>query len=254
MTRCDFTLDEYRRYLSLAVAEGYSFVSFESLDDGHQPTGPEILLRHDVDYAPKYLPAMAAIEADLGVRATYCLHVDSPWYSPETPDNRAAISETLDGGHWLGLHFDASSIESDRDVLSGVTEQANRLGDLFTQTVRAVSFHMPGRRPVDHLELPGDLINTYAARFFTEIGYVSDSNHNWRGVDLHDVLTQQAHNRLQLLIHPFWWRPLPGTMRRKMHDLAVELGVDMHEIVTPEQWALMDEQERSAAGEIAEPL
>ena len=151
MTRCDFTLDEYRRYLSLAVAEGYSFVSFESLDDGHQPTGPEILLRHDVDYAPKYLPAMAAIEADLGVRATYCLHVDSPWYSPETPDNRAAISETLDGGHWLGLHFDASSIESDRDVLSGVTEQANRLGDLFTQTVRAVSFHMPGRRPVDHL-------------------------------------------------------------------------------------------------------
>jgi hypothetical protein len=254
MSRCDFTLDEYRRYLSLAVAEGYSFVSFESLDDPHQHRGPEILLRHDVDYAPKFMPPMAAIEADLGVRATYCLHVDSPWYGVDTPENRAAIAETLDAGHWLGLHFDASSIESDRDARNAVIEQARRLGEVFCRTVHTVSFHMPGRRPVDHLELPGDLINTYAPRFFAEIAYVSDSNHNWRGVDLTDVLTRRAHDRLQLLIHPFWWRPLPATMRSKMHELAADLGVDPYEIITPEQWALMEEQERSAASEAADPL
>ncbi len=125
---------------------------------------------------------------------------------------------------------------------------------MFSRTVRAVSFHMPGRRPVDHLDLPSDLINTYAPRFFGEIGYVSDSNQNWRGVDLEDVLRRHAHDRLQLLIHPFWWRPLPGTMRSKMHGLADELGVDMHDIVTPEQWALMDEQERAVTGETADPI
>ncbi|HEX3976536.1 MAG TPA: hypothetical protein VHW96_09740 [Solirubrobacteraceae bacterium] len=254
MSTCDFTLAEYRRYLSLAVAEGYSFVSFESLDDDHQPTGPEILLRHDVDYAPKFLPPMAAIEAELGVRATYCVHVDCPWYSVETPENRAAITETLDAGHWLGLHFDASSIESDDDARKGVIEDAARLGEVFSRTVHTVSFHMPGRRPVDHLELPGELINTYVPRFFAEIGYVSDSNHNWRGVDLEAVLTRRAHDRLQLLIHPFWWRPLPATMRSKMYELATELGVDPYEIVTPEQWALMEEQERPAASEAADPL
>ena len=31
-----------------------------------------------------------------------------------------------------------------------------------------------------------------------------------------------GHARLQLLIHPFWWRPQPATMRSKMYALADE--------------------------------
>lgn len=246
MTRCDFTLDEYRRYLALAVAEGYRFVSFESLDERGEHSGPEILLRHDIDYSPMFMPPMSAIESELGIRATYCLHIDSQWYSIDTPENRAAIAETLDAGHWLGLHFDASSIESDTDVRDRVVVQARRLGERFARDVHAVSFHMPGRRQVDHLALPDNLINTYAPRFFVEIGYVSDSNHNWRGVDLADVLARRTHDRLQLLIHPFWWRFQPATMRSKMYALADGIGVDVNEIVTPEQWELMDQQEAAA--------
>jgi hypothetical protein len=243
MTRCDFTLDEYRRYLALAVAEGYRFVSFDSLDEPGERSGPEILLRHDIDYSPMFMPPMSAIEAELGIRATYCLHIDSRWYSIDTPQNRAAIVETLDAGHWLGLHFDASGVASDTDARDRVVEQARSLGEAFARDVRVVSFHMPGRRQVDHLELPDELINTYASRFFVEIGYVSDSNHNWRGVDLEDALARRAHDRLQLLIHPFWWRPEPATMRSKMCALADGIGVDVYEIVTPEQWELMDQQE-----------
>jgi hypothetical protein len=246
MTRCAFTLEEYRRYLALAVERGYRFVDFESLSDPGERAAPEIVLRHDVDYAPKFMPPMAAIEAELGVRATYCLHIDSRWYSIDTPENRAAIGETLDAGHWLGLHFDASSIELDKQVRDRAVEQARRLGSTFSRDVRVVSFHMPGRRRVDHLALPGGLINSYESRFFTEIGYVSDSNQNWRGVDLEDVLRRRAHDRLQLLIHPFWWRPQPATMRSKLHALADEIGVDVYEIVTPEQWQLMEEQEAAA--------
>jgi hypothetical protein len=109
-----------------------------------------------------------------------------------------------------------------------------------------VSFHMPGRRPVDHLVLPAGLINTYASRFFVEIGYVSDSNQNWRGVDLETVLRSREQSRLQLLIHPFWWRAEPGTMRSKLFDFAAQIGVDVNEMITHEQWALMDEQEAAA--------
>src|SRR3984893_221546 len=211
MMRCQFTLEEYRHYLELALAHGYRFVGFESLDEARAHGSPEILLRHDVDYAPKFMPPMAAIEAQLGVRATYCVHVDSRWYSIEEPGNQQAIATTLDAGHWLGLHFDASSIEADRQARERVAEQARRLGQAFSREVRAVSFHMPGRRRVDHLALPGGLINSYEARFFVDIGYASDSNQNWRGVDLEDVLRRRAHDRLQLLIHPFWWRPLPAS-------------------------------------------
>ena len=246
MKRCEFTLEEYRGHLELALASGYRFVGFESLDDPADRAGPEILLRHDIDYAPEFMPPMAAIEAELGVRATYCLHIDSRWYSIDTRANRAAIAETLGAGHWLGLHFDASSIASDRQARDRVVEQAQRLGGTFSRDVRVVSFHMPGRRRVDQLALPGGLINSYESRFFTEIGYVSDSNQNWRGVDLEDVLRRRAYDRLQLLIHPFWWRPQPATMRSKMQALADQIGIDVHEIVTPEQWQLMEEQEAAA--------
>jgi hypothetical protein len=241
--RCEFTLDEYRGYLELAVACGYRFVGFASLDDRGDRAGPEILLRHDVDYAPKFMPRMAAIEAELGVRATYCVQIDSRCYSIDTPENRTAIADTLDAGHWLGLHFDASEIESDREVLDRVVEQARCLGRTFSRDVDVVSFHMPGRRPVDHLALPAGLVNAYEPRFFGEIGYVSDSNQNWRGVDLEDVLRRRLHDRVQLLIHPFWWRDGPATMRSKMEALAAEIGIDAHEIVTPEQRQLIEEEE-----------
>lgn len=247
MMRCDFTLREYRRYLAVAIKHRYRFVSFESLDDSGNGRSPEILLRHDVDYAPKFMPPMAAIESELGVRATYCLHIDSRWYSIATPENRSAIAATLDHGHWLGLHFDASSIESDAETRTRIVHQASLLGQEFSRKVRVISFHMPGRRPVDHLALPDGLINTYERRFFTKIGYISDSNHNWRGVDLEDVLRRRTYDRLQLLIHPFWWRPEPATMRLKMQSLADELNIDPHEIVTPEQWQLMEEQEAITA-------
>jgi hypothetical protein len=240
MTRGEFTLDEYRSYLALAVSLGYEFVGFDDLD---HPGEHQIVLRHDIDYAPSFMPPMAAIEAELGVRATYCLDVASAWYSVDAPKNRAAIAETLDAGHWLGLHFDASSIPSDRDVEAGIVDQTRRLGELFSREIRVVSFHMPGRRPVGHLTLPGGLVNTYAQRFFADIGYVSDSNQNWRGVDLEQVLRERAHSRLQLLIHPFWWRPSPVSMRTKLQALADGIGVDVYEIVTPEQWQQIEQHE-----------
>lgn len=243
MTACSFTLDEYGGYLASAISEGYRFVGFDSIDAAGDPAEPVILLRHDVDYDPAFMQPMAEIEAGLGVRSTYCLQVDSPWYSVDEPGNRGAIAATLNAGHWIGLHFDASSMESDAQVTEGIVEQAQRLGSEFSRDVRVVSFHMPGRRRVDHLALPDGLINTYSSRFFVEIGYVSDSNQNWRGVDLGEVLRIRAHRRLQLLIHPFWWRPRPATMRSKLQALADRLGIDVREIATPEQWQLIDERE-----------
>jgi hypothetical protein len=247
MTPCSFTFEEYHDYLALALAEGYRFVSFESLaaTDGHHDR--EILLRHDIDYGPLFMRRMAAIEAKLGISATYCLQVDSSWYRIDTPENRAAIAETLDAGHWLGLHFSASEIVSDEEVCDRIAKQAELLGREFSRDVRVVSFHMPGRRRVDHLALPGDRINTYGPQFFTDIGYVSDSNQNWRGVDFPDVVRRRVYDRLQLLIHPFWWRAEPATMRTKLFSLADELGVDPSELITYEQWDQMTQQEATTA-------
>jgi hypothetical protein len=232
-----FTLSEYRECLELAFSSGYRFAGFhESLTE---PDSPVIFLRHDIDYAPRFIPAMAGLESDLGVRSTYCVQLASPWYGVDSGPNRAVIQSVVDQGHWLGLHFDASAIASDAEVPDRVVAEADRLGDQFGVPVRVVSFHNPGRRRIDHLELPDGFIHTYAPRFFTEIGYVSDSNQDWRGKDLRRILARREYVRLQLLIHPFWWREEPLTLGAKMEAMAAELGIPLEELAQPEHLAIM---------------
>lgn len=233
----NFTLDEYRSLIETAVAVGYEPSSFggEAHDDGSY----RILVRHDIDYDPVMISPMAAVESETGVRATYCLQVDSPWYRIDEEPNATAVADALGRGHWLGLHFDATGIHRDGEVAERVGDAVGRLEALFGTQVHAVSFHMPGRRAVGHIQLPEPVVNTYAPRFFEDIGYISDSNQDWRGVDPFEVLRDRVHRRLQMLVHPFWWRTSPQPMRDKMRDLAGRLGIPMEAIVTPEQWSLM---------------
>ncbi len=237
-----FTHEEYSELLSLAFESGCRFAGFADLDWSELDGQPTVLLRHDIDYGPRFMTEVAAIEAAAGVSATYCVQTDSPWYSVESPRERAAIIAALEAGHTLGLHADVSSIDSDEDAVRLVVEQAQALGAEFESEVRVVSFHMPGRRAVQHLLLPDPLINTYAPRFFTGIAYASDSNQSWRETDLVQLLAEPPE-LLQLLIHPFWWRQRPATLREKMSELAADLGIEMGEIVTPEQWTEMEVQE-----------
>ena len=144
-----FTLEEYRSLLELALAAGYSFRSFGDEAEGG------ILLRHDIDYGPVFMSEMASLEAELEVRATYCVQVDSPWYSLDDPASDAAVRAALGAGHWLGLHLDANRLGADEVVRRRVAELASELGERFGTAVRAVSFHMPGRRPLGHLDQIG---------------------------------------------------------------------------------------------------
>lgn len=225
----------YGHYLDVALECGYGFIGAGSLADAAPPPQRSILLRHDVDYDPAWIGPMAALEHERGVRSTYCLLTSSPLYSIEERRTTAAVEGLLERGHWLGLHLDASGVESDEDAISQTTERAAMLSERFGTEVRAVSFHMPGRRPVGHLELPRPLLNLYGPRFFEEIGYVSDSNQDWRGQDLERVLRSGEHGCLQVLIHPFWWRERYGTILEKLEEVASAQGADPDSIITPEQ-------------------
>ena len=231
-----FTLDRYESYLRAGLDAGYRFVRFDDLDSAPQL----VVLRHDVDYSPPHAVEMARRERAAGVMATYCVHAECPWYDASRPPHRGAIETVLGQGHALGLHFDASDIEDDGAVVSGVVAEAERLESLFGTTVTAVSFHMPGRRPVGHIELPAPLLNTYAPRFFDELAYVSDSNQDWRGNDdPAALLGARFAERVQMLVHPFWWRDRYGTIGDKLSELAASLSVPVEQIATCEQMELI---------------
>jgi hypothetical protein len=232
----DFTLEAYGAYLQLARGAGYEFCRFEEVQ---RPPELAIFLRHDIDFTPLRVAPMAEVERRHAATATYCFQPDSRNYEIASDATTSAVRTILELGHVLGLHFDATTIGSDDEVVRRVAEQARRLEDRFDTAVRTVSFHMPGRRPVGHLQLSDGLINTYDPRFFEQIGYVSDSNQHWRGKDLAALLRARAHPHLQLLIHPMWWREEPGTMLEKLEELAADLGVDLDDLLTPEQRDLL---------------
>ncbi len=79
----DFTETSYREIVASA-RERYAFEPF-----GTATTSPHVLWRHDVDYSVHRAAALARIEADLGVRATYFVYCTATsiacWSPPSTP-------------------------------------------------------------------------------------------------------------------------------------------------------------------------
>ncbi|MEZ5123690.1 MAG: hypothetical protein R2736_19305 [Solirubrobacterales bacterium] len=193
-----------------------------------------LLLRHDIDDRPQWIEPMARVEAQRGAVSTYCLQVRSRFYGLDDEADRA-VRVLLDCGHELGLHFDSSAMASDDAVLEGVIREVALLEARYETPVRVVSFHMPGVRPVGHIELPAPLINTYAPRFFTEIAYLSDSNQNWRGKDPETELRDAR--RIQFLTHPTLWSG--RSLRAILEEQAARLGTTVDELATDDQKAVM---------------
>ncbi len=196
-----------------------------------------LLLRHDIDDRPKWIEPMAAVEAEQGAVATYCLQVRSPFYTLDMEAD-LAVAALLDHGHELGLHFDSSGVESDEEVVDGVAREAELLEQRYDTPIRVVSFHMPGVRPVGHLELGEERINTYAPRFFTEIGYLSDSNQDFRGRDPETELRDAG--RLQFLTHPTLWSG--RSLREILEEQAARMGSTVEALATDDQKAVLARQ------------
>jgi hypothetical protein len=233
-----FTHRDYREILETARAAGYAFVGFDALR-AEQPRPPEpfLLLRHDLDYAPRWAVPLARLEQELGVRSTYCFLANSKFYSMRSRETRASLAAVLECGHWLGLHYDASGEADDTRVVSEVERIASEWEAAWRVRIDGVSFHVPGHRRVGHLELPSGRVNAYAPRFFGEIDYVSDSNQSWRGRDVRALLRGAAAPRLQMLVHPIWWRERFVAFEAVMAEVAAEAGLSLDAVLTPEQRA-----------------
>lgn len=235
-----FTWKTYELYLRVARESGYQFLGFDTLKGNViLPAYPFILLRHDIDYDPVWALPISKIEAENHIRATYFFQVDSPFYKLECAETISVVEEILGQGHWLGVHFDANRLKDDRQVTEEVERTAAIFETRFGVRTPAVSFHMPTYRPVKHLCLTSNRINTYSSVFFESIAYFSDSNQDWRGKDILKALREQQYGRIQLLIHPIWWREVYSPFSAKLDELARKLNISLESILTREQQELL---------------
>ena len=102
----DFTRSNYRRLLIMAKA------SYEIMPVGEFSARPQLALwRHDVDASPQAALAMASIEQELGVRATYYFNAKSEFYNLLEPAVSDIARRIAAMGHEVGVHFDAANAD-----------------------------------------------------------------------------------------------------------------------------------------------
>jgi hypothetical protein len=214
----DFTEGHYRQLLGLAK-ETYRFALYDAIDWETR----FILWRHDLDLSLNRAAALARIEADEGIRATYFINPRSEFYNPLEPDQSSMIRRIIDLGHQIGLHFDASAAGtgSAHELDVGVAREARWLAEAFGEAPKAFSFHNPTAAHLVHEEESyGGLVNCYSRRFKSEVPYCSDSNGYWRFRRLYDVLCAGTDPRLQVLTHPGWWQRAPMPPRQRIFRCA----------------------------------
>lgn len=200
----DFTTQQYRNLVILAK-HNYEFVLY-----GNIPWGNKFVVwRHDCDLSLNRAYALAKIEAEVGICATYFLNPHCEFYNIFEKSQVNVVLEILKMGHEIGLHFDAAYYDGcDEDGLNRhVRAEAGLLEELYGSRPSAFSFHNPesGHLSCD-AEYYGGLVNCYSKRFKEEVPYCSDSNGYWRYRNLYEVLEQASDPCLQVLTHPDWWQ------------------------------------------------
>ncbi len=201
-----FGLTSYRALLGALRDRGYSVRGFADAE----PAQRHLILRHDIDYSLDAALPMAETEAELGLGAAYFVLVRSEFYNPAAPNGTRVLARLAALGHEIGLHFDAALYENDAGALDEAAARECTLLEQMTGTrVATISFHRPAPALLGRSGALGGRRHAYEPRFFTEMGYCSDSRGGWhRGAPL-DHPTIAAGRALQLLTHPIWWQDPP---------------------------------------------
>lgn len=199
---CPFTPDGYRTLIGRLVASGYLPVDFESVE----PARRHLVLRHDVDQSLVAARALAEIEHRAGWTSHYFVMVRTEFYNPFSAEGSEAIRAVLDAGHRVGLHFDAALYQDHPDALdAGAARECALLESVTEQPVTVISLHRPAAVLRGTARPLAGRAHSYQPRFFSEIGYCSDSRGAWHHGDPLDHPAIREGRALQLLTHPIWW-------------------------------------------------
>jgi hypothetical protein len=198
----DFTEENYRRILQKLKLPTIFYDEIENHENF-------ALWRHDVDCSVHRAYALALIDKELNIKATYFFLLGSIFYNVFEREIRELIGKILSLGHQIGLHFDISAyeIKTKEDLEKYLYFEKNILETLFQTQIKVFSFHNPTEevfKKYEDFKYAG-MINTYAKFFKENVAYCSDSNGYWRYKRLEDFLNE-GHKRIQVLTHPEWWQ------------------------------------------------
>jgi hypothetical protein len=226
---------EYRRLLTLALAQGYTLLSLESwlADPAMAGKADVVILRHDVDQHPGSALKMAAIETELGIRST--------WYFRWRTAQPKVIQEIRESGHDVGLHYETLTRELLRRGLGAadapsLVPQAREL--LREELAVFAERHGPARSTCPHGDtrirgvhngvlLRGEDLSTYGVLWESNADVAqlpldvwltdrSSAEGGWKdGLDPIDLLIDRR-SPILAVVHPNNWVSGPGLWGDRM--------------------------------------
>lgn len=196
----NFTYNDYFELIKKIKSDGFQLCFYDEYKQKEFPC----LLRHDIDFSIDKAIEFAEMEEREGIKSTYFVMLTSKMYNSLSKENMDKVRRIYKLGHRIGLHFDETQYENG-DIITEIIHEKKLLEHYAGVVVDAVSMHEPSKEFIEkNVEIPG-LINTYAASFFSEMEYCSDSMMCWKKD--YDFLISEGKNKkgLQILTHPVWW-------------------------------------------------
>jgi hypothetical protein len=209
----DFTRANYRRLLLMAKS------SYELMPVADFRERARLALwRHDVDASPQGALALASIEQEAGVCATYYFNPKSEFYNLLEPAVSDIARKIAAMGHEVGLHFDAAPADvADSGRLQQALRSERRIfNEVLGIEVRSFSFHNPSPATKPFADATyGGMLNAYGRDLLAATAYCSDSNGYWRFTPLEQFLAG-GHPAIYVLTHPEWWQEQPMSPRDRI--------------------------------------
>lgn len=201
----DFTIENYRRLIELALSKGFRFISYtDDFDEGRK----DVLWRHDVEFEPDIALKMAEIEHAQEVKANYFFQLHSPYYNLFDNHYTRIFHEIRSMGHNVGLHFDSYywRIQDESQLNGFINVDRSYMEKALGVEIKVFSFHNTTPFTQSCLDSQyGGLINVYSTFFKQHFEYCGDSLGYWRFNRLEDVLRDDKVRHLQVLTHDGNW-------------------------------------------------
>jgi hypothetical protein len=204
----DFSYDSYKQLLKLLLKNRSNLCFKDFIDDTQQ--NDFLILRHDVDFSPESALRMAEIESSMGIKATYFVLLTCQYYNLLNEKNILFPRRLVEMGHEVGLHYDSKVFELiDNDPMNLLLLQSSVLSQIADYEIKSISMHNPSLSGTDPFRGVNQFINAYDERFTKSISYFSDSCGAWRDEFVACLREDNIPSRMQLLIHPIFWREEP---------------------------------------------
>jgi len=228
----DFTLTTYRKLLQNLYDNGYAFQTLQ--DYTKQPENKTVILRHDVDRKPENALAIAKIENEAGIKASYYFRIVKESYDENI------IKEIAKMGHEIGYHYEnLTTCGGDlRLAIDDFRLNLKKLRKFYP--VKTICMHgsplskFDNRLMWDKYDYRdfGIIAEPYFDIDFDEVLYITDTGRCWNnsGVSVRDkvnskfdatiknthhliekIQNNELPDKIMINVHPQRWtdRPLP---------------------------------------------